>query len=59
MQNPMEADPLLEADPPPPRGGTPHIGHVTCDACWEATPPVNRMTHIALPQTSFVAGHYI
>ena len=34
-------------------GGLP----VTCDACWEATPQVNRMTHrcenITLPQTSF------
>ena len=32
--------------------------HVTCDACWEATPP-DRMTdaceNITLPQTSFAA----
>ena len=38
----------MEADPP---------GHVTCDAFWEANPPVNRMTdrckNITLPQTSF------
>ena len=31
---------------------------MTCDACWEANPHVNRMTlrckNITLPQTSFV-----
>ena len=35
--------------------------HVTCDACWDATPPsVNIMTHTyennTLPQTSFASG---
>ena len=38
-------------------------GHVTCDACWEAKPPVNKMTHtcknITLPQTSFAGGKII
>ena len=32
---PPTCRPLLDADPP---------GHVTCDACWEAIPPMNRMT---------------
>ena len=44
MQIPLDADP-------------PDAGHVTCDACWEANPPMIRMTHICknitLPQTSF------
>ena len=58
MQTPLDVDPPLDADPlwmqtPP--------GHVTCDACWEATPPhVDRMTdaceNITLPQTSFADG---
>ena len=42
----------LDADPP---------GHVTCDACWEAAPLVNRMIHrcknITLPQTLFAGGN--
>ena len=49
---PLNADPP-DADFP---GGRPP-GHVTCDACWEATPPTPGMTdaceNIALPQTSF------
>ena len=44
----------LDADPPP------DAGHVTCAACWEAT-PVNRMTHrcknITLSQTSSADGN--
>ena len=31
------AQPLLDADPP---------GHVTCDACWEATSPPDRQTPV-------------
>ena len=57
---PPDADPP-DADQP---GGRPS-GHVTCDACWEANPPlpppVNRMVHrcenITLPQTSFAGGN--
>ena len=78
-QTPLDADPLdtdpsprmqtphprgrpstLDADPP---GGRPP-GHVTCDACLEATPPhpptIDRVTdaceNITLPQTSFAGG---
>ena len=55
----MDADPLmqtpLEADPP-----SPDARHVTCDACWEFNPIVNRMTHasknITLPRISFAGG---
>ena len=57
----------MQTSPPPdadhPLMQTP--GHVTCFACWEATPPapVNRMTHrcknITLPQTSFAGSKYI
>ena len=58
MQTPSDADPYkcrspLDADP---------SGHATCDACREANPLVNRVTHkgknITLPQTSFVGGNY-
>ena len=39
------------AQPPPPRRQTPleadpSPGHVTCDACWEANPPVDRQTPV-------------
>ena len=48
---PSRYRPSLDVDPP---------CHVTCDACWEANPPVNRMTHrcknITFPQTSFAGG---
>ena len=33
---PLGCRPPLDTDPP---------DHVTCDACWEATPLVNRMIH--------------
>ena len=47
-------------NPQPPRCRP--LGHVTCDARWEANPPlVDRMTdtceNITLPQTSFVGGN--
>ena len=52
MQTPTDADPLWMQTP----------GHAACDACWEANPLVNRVTHkgknITLPQTSFVGGNY-
>ena len=45
-----------DADPPACRTPLP----MTCDACWEANPPVDRMTdackNITLPQTSFACG---
>ena len=63
MQTPLDAHPSwmhtpFDVDPT----GCTHPGHVTCDACWEATPtPVNRMTHscknITLLQTSFAGGN--
>ena len=38
-------------------------GHMTCDACWEATPPCGQTNitceNITLPQTLFAAGKYI
>ena len=52
-RHPMEADTPWRQTLP---GGRPP-GHVTCDACWEANPPVKRMTdrckNITLSQTSF------
>ena len=51
---------------PPPPGYRPPLNvdspdHVTCDACWEANHPVNRMTHrcknMTLPQTSIAGGN--
>ena len=62
-----DADPVRCRPPPPrqiPKMQTPPDGdppgYVTCDACWEATLLVNRMTHrcknITLPQTSFAGG---
>ena len=42
-----------------PRMQTP--SHVTCDVCWEANPPLDRMTdtckNITLPQISFAGGN--
>ena len=35
----------LDAEPPPP-GCRPLPDHVTCDACWEANPPVDRQTPV-------------
>ena len=38
-----------------------HADHVTCDACWEANPPMNRQTGVKhyLPATSFAGGKKI
>ena len=66
LPNPLlDADPPLDAEPPwmqTPLEAEPP-GHVTCDACWEANPPVGRMTdaceNITLPQTSFAGSKYI
>ena len=37
------------------------FGHVTCDACWDTPPHMDRMTHmcknITFPQTSFAGGN--
>ena len=49
---------LLDADPP--KADPP--GHVTCDACWEATPlwtegMIHACENITLPQTSFAGGN--
>ena len=41
MQTPLDADQQMQ-DP----------SHVTCDACWEANHPVDRMT-----DTSFAGGN--
>ena len=51
---PTPPPPPTEADPPP-------LGHVTCDACWEANHPwTEGMAHacenITLPQTLFAGG---
>ena len=55
----MKTSPSLEADP---SGCTLHPAHVTCDACWEADPSVNGMTHrcknITLSQTLLAGGNY-
>ena len=40
-----EADPL-DADPHGGRPPPPHDGHVTCYACWEANPHVDRQTPV-------------
>ena len=54
VRHPMDhgSRPHWRQTPPPPDDG-----HVTCDACWEATPSVDRMTdrckNFTLPQTSF------
>ena len=66
MQTPLDAEPPKAAhhvDPAemqiPCRQIPLDADHVTCDACWEANFPVNRMTHrcknMILPQTSFMA----
>ena len=69
LPNPLGCRPPLEVEPPrcrPPPNADPSPDadapyHVTCDACWEANPPVNRMIHkcknITLPQTSFASGN--
>ena len=69
LPNPLGCRPPLEVEPPrcrPPPNADPSPDadapcHVTCDACWEANPPVNRMIHkcknITLPQTSFAIGN--
>ena len=50
MQTPLNANPTGRRSP----------GHVTCNAYWEANPPMNRITHrcknITLPHTSFASG---
>ena len=50
--DPMEAAHPLEADPLDPPG------HMTCDACWKATPnrQTNTCENITLPQSSFAGG---
>ena len=73
--NPQDADPTSEVDPLdadpleaglpgcrlPPEADPPEACHVTCDACCEANPPVNRMTdrckNITLPQTLFAGDN--
>ena len=63
LSSPLDANPTLDADYP--LGCRPSLdadppGHVTCDACCEANPTVNRMMHmcknITLPLTSFAGG---
>ena len=66
--------PPIDADPPgcipatpgcrplcmhtPPPGCRFPSGHVTCDACWEATPreQTDKCKNITLPQTLFAGG---
>ena len=48
--HPLQADPPLDADSPL------DARHVTCDACWEATPPceqIDRCKIITFPQLRF------
>ena len=56
---PLETD--LPPSPGPPEADYPlDVGHVTCDACWEANPgcgQTNTCENITLPQTSFVGGN--
>ena len=62
--NPLVMWPVMYAGKPTPPPLLVDAGHVTCDACWEAKPPLpmDRMTdmckNITLSRISFVGGYY-